>query len=181
MSDPVPCERCGHTHERCAGHIKNGPRKGQPCRQWAVTGTTVCKVHGGNAPQVKAAGKRRAQQQAAAEAVATYGLPVDISPTEALLEEVHWTAGHVQWLRARVQEVEQKNLTVGVAEQTVDPKGGKTVKIKSVPNVWSNYTTGNVNTSSPYVAQHYAQDRGAADPARRTPRPTRRRRDPSHP
>ncbi|WP_092622625.1 hypothetical protein [Jiangella sp. DSM 45060] len=59
-----------------------------------------------------------------------------MSPTEALLDEVRWTAGHCAWLRARVQEVEQRNLAVGVTEQKIDPAGGKTVTIKSVPNVW---------------------------------------------
>lgn len=37
--------------------------------------------------------------------VVTLGLSVDVSPTEALLDEVRWTAGHVQWLRAKVAEL----------------------------------------------------------------------------
>jgi len=45
--------------------------------------------------------------------VKTYGLSIDVSPTDALLEEVRWTAGHVAWLRARVQEVEQDALIWG--------------------------------------------------------------------
>lgn len=35
-------------------------------------------------------------------AVATYGLPREIDPSEALLEEVFRTAGHVAWIEAQV-------------------------------------------------------------------------------
>lgn len=34
-------------------------RTGQPCRSWAILGGTVCVNHGGRAPQVVAAAKRR--------------------------------------------------------------------------------------------------------------------------
>ena len=81
---------------------------GQRCQAWAMAGSEVCRVHGGRAPQVKAAAARRLAEQAAERAVRTLGLPVDISPTEALLEEVRWTAGHVAWLRSRVQELAEE-------------------------------------------------------------------------
>jgi len=81
---------------------------GQRCQAWAMAGAEVCRVHGGRAPQVKAAAARRLAEQAAQQAVRTLGLPVDISPTEALLEEVRWTAGHVAWLRSRVQELAEE-------------------------------------------------------------------------
>lgn len=32
---------------------------GSPCGAWAIRGGTVCKVHGGSAPQVRAAAARR--------------------------------------------------------------------------------------------------------------------------
>ena len=81
---------------------------GQRCQAWAMAGSEVCRVHGGRAPQVKAAAARRLAAQAAEQAVRTLGLAVDISPTEALLEEVRWTAGHVAWLRSRVQELAEE-------------------------------------------------------------------------
>jgi hypothetical protein len=37
-------------------------------------------------------------REAASDAVATYGLPREVEPAQALLEEVHRTAGHVAWL-----------------------------------------------------------------------------------
>ncbi len=53
----------------------------------------------------------------ARQAVVTYGLPVDVSPTEALLEEVRWTAGHVAWLRGVVQSIDRDALTWGVTKK----------------------------------------------------------------
>ena len=45
---------------------------GQPCKASAIKGATVCRVHGGSAPQVRAAAQRRlleAADPAAAELV----------------------------------------------------------------------------------------------------------------
>jgi hypothetical protein len=53
----------------------------------------------------------------ARKAVETYGLPRDISPTDALLEEVRYSAGHVAWLRIRVSELEAADLVWGVTEE----------------------------------------------------------------
>jgi hypothetical protein len=59
---------------------------------------------------VKAAAERRVAEAAAretmAKAVRTLGLPIDVDPGKALLDEIHWTAGHVAWLRDKVQELE---------------------------------------------------------------------------
>lgn len=107
-SDPLDCAKCGRPHARengkptCTGHS----RAGTACKNGPLPGQAVCRMHGGRSPQAQAAGRRRRQEQAAEVAVRTLGLPVDVSPTDALLEEVRWTAGHVQWLRARVQELE---------------------------------------------------------------------------
>jgi len=54
--------------------------------------------------------------EAAERAVTTLGLSRDVSPSEALLEEVRWTAGHVDWLRDRVREVERDELVWGKAK-----------------------------------------------------------------
>jgi len=40
---------------RCTARRQDG----QPCRAMAARGANVCRVHGGSAPQVKAAAKRR--------------------------------------------------------------------------------------------------------------------------
>lgn len=99
----------GDDHPDCAGH--NG--RGQDCAKNPIAGARVCPTHGGAAPQVKAAAGRRVQETKARTAVATYGLPVDIDPGSALLEEVSRTAGHVRWLHDIVQELEPEALIWG--------------------------------------------------------------------
>lgn len=65
-----------------------------------------CKLHGGTTPaQVK-----HVNGQKAAAAVVTFGLPVDVDPQTALLEEVHRTAGHVAWLGQKVAELDEADL-----------------------------------------------------------------------
>lgn len=86
---------------KCAAHRRDGA----PCGRYAISGGTVCPSHGGAAPQARAAAARRLERARAEAAVITLGLPRDVSPTEALLEEVRWTAGHVEWLRGRVAEL----------------------------------------------------------------------------
>jgi hypothetical protein len=55
---------------QCVAHSK---RTGEPCRQRAIAGATVCRVHGGATPQVRRAAARRLL---AAEAAATLGTDV---------------------------------------------------------------------------------------------------------
>lgn len=104
-----------------------------------MKGQLVCESHGGRAPQTRAAADRRQAEEKAREALETYGRPIDTTPTEALLEEVRWTAGHVAWLRERVRELEQQTLTWGVTEK-VDKTAGEFPGVDTThgatPNVW---------------------------------------------
>lgn len=119
-SDPMPCGKCGQPHARCRAHRKSD---GEPCTQRPMHGQGVCKVHGGMASQNRTAAARRLEEDAARAAVVTLGLPVDISPSDALLEEVRWTAGHVQWLRAKVQQLEDPSLVRAHEGWGVDDTG----------------------------------------------------------
>lgn len=124
------------TRPKCGGTN----RQGEPCGNTAGKGTDHpgtgnCKHHGGSTP----AGRKHAQEQAARKAVETYGLPRDISPTDALLEEVRYSAGHVAWLREKVAELEANDLVWGVTEE-VDRGSGEfagvdTTRSASV-NMW---------------------------------------------
>lgn len=130
----TPCRTCGQPHPGCTAHTKNGPNTGGPCKKPCRPGE-VCTSHGGRAPQVRAAATRRREHAAATEQVRTLGLQVDISPTDALLQEVQWTAGHVHWLRGKVQELEDTDLVWG--ETKVKDGGddrGTTEEAK--PSVW---------------------------------------------
>lgn len=56
--------------------------------------------------------------------MATYGLPVDVDPHKALLEELHRTAGHVAWLGALIADLEH-NDTGHAHVQDLDPEDGE--------------------------------------------------------
>lgn len=118
-------------------------RDGNPCGAPPIKGGKRCVRHGGKAPQVKAAAERRLAEQAAVKqmetAVRTLGLPIDIDPGKALLDEIHWTAGHVAWLREKVQELEAEQLVWGKEkhEDGVGPQGIVDVTTeKADPSVW---------------------------------------------
>lgn len=113
---------------------------GDTCKRPAGWGTDhpgygSCKLHGGSMTSHKI----RAKKEQAAQAAAAYGLPIDIDPAQALLQEVHRTAGHVAWLGALVADMERRDLVWGIAEQTdtTGPEGGSSqTKTKATPNVW---------------------------------------------
>lgn len=114
-------------------------RTGQPCGNPPMRGAEVCHAHGGKAPQVRQAARRNLAEQHAADAVATYGLPVEIDPGEALIDEVHRTYGHVMWLLDRVREVSPEALVWGQTDETSKsatdfPGVDRTWQAK--PNVW---------------------------------------------
>lgn len=62
-------------------------------------GTGTCKFHAGSTPSGKLAAAR-----AEVRGPAFYGDPVDVTPSEALLQEVRRTAGHVAFLGLQVRE-----------------------------------------------------------------------------
>jgi hypothetical protein len=95
---------------RCTATSK---RTGERCGAWAVPGANVCKWHGAKSPQAVAARQRRAEQTAAVQAVETYGLPRNIDPHDALLEEIARTAGHVDWLARIVAALDPAELVWG--------------------------------------------------------------------
>lgn len=88
-------------------------------------GTGRCKFHGGASPN----GRKSAQKEEARKAVESYGLPRDVEPHAALLEELHRTAGHVAWLQQRVSELPEEELhgLVGGAAGGIP---------ESAPHVW---------------------------------------------
>lgn len=121
----------------CGGKKRQGEGNCTRPAGWGTdhAGSGRCKLHGGCSP----ASRIRGQRVAAEQAVKTYGLALDVSPTDALLEEVRWTAGHVAWLRERVQEVEQQALTWGMTqrvEQSATEFPGVNVTESASPSVW---------------------------------------------
>ncbi len=120
-------------HERfeCVSPRKGG--RGDCHSHRRVRGTDKCRMHLGRkaAPVIAEAQARKA--------VETYGLPRDISPTDALLEEVRYSAGHVAWLRARVAELEAADLAWGMTEQqekNASEFTGTDTTYAATPNIW---------------------------------------------
>ncbi|MCP4961086.1 MAG: hypothetical protein GY925_17700 [Actinomycetia bacterium] len=89
-------------------------RAGQRCKAWALPGTTVCGNHGGRAPQVQAKAADRLALERARQIAHTMGLPIDIDPHQALLAEVHRSAGVVAWIEAQVRQLDTDEITWGI-------------------------------------------------------------------
>jgi hypothetical protein len=120
---------------KCSGKRSNG----EPCTKWPMKGQRVCNTHGGSSPQAKAAAERRLQMVGAEQAVATFGLPREIDPRDALLEEIYRTAGAVDWLHQQVVKLEAEQITWGKAEEVEKQAGefpGVDVTYKAAVNVW---------------------------------------------
>lgn len=104
------------------------------CKQPAGHGTDHvgygrCKKHGGNTSN----GKKAAAKLMAENLAHAYGLPRDIDPQEALLEELNRTAGHVGYLEQLVAAIEEEDLHGEVG--TSGSSEGKTYLAKSEPHV----------------------------------------------
>lgn len=83
-----------------------------------------CKYHGGNTPSHV----ESARADAIRDHVATFGLPVRTTPTDALLEEVYRTAGHVRFLEDLVSNLPSTE----DLKQLVEDKG----MLWERPSVW---------------------------------------------
>lgn len=143
LRDGTPCRRAARPGEdTCCVHDPDRPRCGahgrradEPCDRVPMKGGDRCYIHGGASPQAKRKAAERILEERARKLVDTYGRKVETTATEALLEEVQWTAGHVAWLRERVQEVEQDALVWGKTQsKTGGQDWGETEA--AVPNIW---------------------------------------------
>jgi len=84
----------------CEAHKSDGSQ----CKAFAVKGSTKCHHHGNGSQPAFEANMRRQTVAAADYLATTYGRPVEIEPAEALLAEVHRTAGHIAWLGEKIAQ-----------------------------------------------------------------------------
>jgi hypothetical protein len=117
--------------DTCNGRKVNG--KGY-CSRPAGWGTSHvgfgrCKRHGGSTKK----GKEAAQKLMAESLADAYGLPVDVDPHTALLEELHRTAGHVAFLGQLVGALPEEELHGHVG--TAGTSEGKTYLPRSEQHV----------------------------------------------
>jgi hypothetical protein len=116
----MACGKCGQEHiAGCTAHKRyespgvefpDGPR---PCGNRPMHGQAICHAHGGRAKHNKAAGATRETERKALAIMQTYGRPIETTATEALLDEVKWTAGYVAWLREQVGQLDEAALIWG--------------------------------------------------------------------
>lgn len=108
-----------------AADLKDAPRciatakgTGKQCKRRPIPGGTVCRMHGGASPQVRAAADRRLQEERARVLAATLGTPVEVDPHTALLQELHTATGEVAWLGFKVSELDPDAVVWGTVRQT---------------------------------------------------------------
>jgi hypothetical protein len=104
---------------KCRGTNTSGTRAGQPCGKWALKGSTVCRTHGGGAPQVQAAAKQRLAEKAITEALGK----LDVKPVHNPLTALAELAGEITaWKElaaervAQLRELAQRNFMSGADE-----------------------------------------------------------------
>jgi len=130
IRDDHPGRWCEEHHRwECTGNRS----RGRGTCHGIATPNGNCRMHAGhNTGTAKAAAQlvRR---------VPTFGEPVDISPGEALLQEVRRSAGIVAWLAAVVGALDQGDVVWGVERRT-DRSGGEfpgaDLISSAKPNVW---------------------------------------------
>lgn len=135
--DLTQCGRCGKPHAGCVGHRRDG----SPCGNRPMSGQRVCRMHGGSAPQVKAAAERRLEQAQAERVLGrtlaeAYGGQVpEVDPGEAMLQAVSWKYAEVVALRSKVGELDDSKLVWGRTRVRSDgPDRG--VTREAGPHVW---------------------------------------------
>ena len=84
---------------RCTAHSS---RTGEPCKAWPVRGATVCRKHGGGAPQVRAAAEKRLQEQRAAEVARRGVAGLDLSEFSDPYDALEFAVGYSHALAQRL-------------------------------------------------------------------------------
>lgn len=118
-----------------------GDRVGQFCQKWAVRGGTTCVSHGGASKSKLTKARNVVREGEALRFANMYGLPIEITPADALLKELHRTQGHVEWLQGKVSTIlDEKDLIWSVTEK-ISRKGGPKnsydeTKFSSVEHMW---------------------------------------------
>lgn len=122
---------------KCNAKVMNRDKRCALPAGWGTdhVGVGTCRRHLGNVR----AHKTRAERILALRAVETYGLPREVDPHTALLEEVHRTAGHVAWLLMVIRTYEDPEDLVYGATARIQASDGtwKTHPAqKAAPSVW---------------------------------------------
>jgi hypothetical protein len=77
-------------------------KDGGVCTQPAMRGQARCYKHGGKYPNALAKAEEVVLEGKIIEAARKYGTPREVSPLDAMTEQLNDTMGHVDWLREQV-------------------------------------------------------------------------------
>jgi hypothetical protein len=103
---------------RCTAKKSNG----EPCTRMAITGGTVCPMHGGSTPQVRAKAAERIAEATILEQWHRLSRPAaelpQVNPVGALLAEIAWTSAFVEFLRQKLADLGQEDLFWGRVKVT---------------------------------------------------------------
>ena len=123
--------------EQCTATSK---QSGSQCRNTAVPGLKVCRIHGGSTARAKAAAARNVETQRARDAANQLGITINVSPQQALLDEVQRAAGMVAYYGARVAEVaeDSNKLVHGITrvEEREGFQAGRLRVAEPAVNMW---------------------------------------------
>lgn len=119
--DPMPCDKCGEPHARCSAHT----RAGKPCRQPAMDGQRVCRLHGGKSPRALAAAERRIGEAQARRALESFGAPAEGvgDPGAVLVGLIEVSVGLMGFYREQVRDLEPSALVWGVTKTKATAAG----------------------------------------------------------
>lgn len=101
------------TQPVCKAHRSNG----DPCRAYAMKGQRVCSAHGGRSPIGKAAAARRLEEEKARAVALKVTGPVEVDPSQALIDLVHGAAGEAAYWRSEVERLQVEHperMTMGL-------------------------------------------------------------------
>lgn len=95
-------------------------RTGQGCRRFPCRGSTVCQVHGGVAPQVKAAAKRRLRVEEALRAAELFGAGDVEDAVGILSREMATLSSFTTSLRDFLSKLEPNDALLGEGKAIMD-------------------------------------------------------------
>lgn len=102
---------CGQQHDarKCKRHVDEEDGTLRPCGNFPRrnSGLEVCDYHGGRTPNALRGAEQRLAAKRIEDARLSLGVPIDVSPTEAMLDLIREAAGNVVFYRARIQHLDQ--------------------------------------------------------------------------
>lgn len=122
------CPKCGLPHPRCDKHN----RQGKPCGHVPLSGTTTCPKHAGKKKSVIREEVAARRGLAALDLSAADG----VNPLQELLNEVLRASVAVEWLGAKVNDLDDREITHGVLRTVQAADGTRTTTAAASVNVW---------------------------------------------